>query len=414
LQTNNDHQKQKSIVLDCTDVQGVQNNTANAFGEFYGVFEETYSNLDVYTGIENSQNQYGSLLVDEDAIIENSESVSPGLYSVFKQVEDGYSIVVLGYGLSGSGKTYTILGTNNTPGLLHYGLANLKNTQSIKLKYLFEQYIGRINLAVTTITGKIHNLIGEIPQMRDKSVDERAEFAEALAPLDINLANIRMKDLYALTETIESYRKDKKRIKKTPNNPVSSRSHLYLVFEVTFESGTTGYVTLVDTAGRESPVDIFNTYVEPNKTSMVSLMTLNNAESIVEKAKREDLDPTYTPSHILSVLISGFYINETINHLIYFFNHKNYRKTKIVSFTNAENYTVNKYFVKPYEEEFSINTAKNCLTIPIMKFLDNLSKRNNTELKPTKFIMMCMVRQEERYCDQIFETLEFAKSISST
>ena len=53
--------------------------------------------------------------------------------------------------------------------------------------------------------------------------------------------------------------------------------------------------------------------------------------------------------------------------------------------------------------------------IPILKFLDNLSNKNksDTEFKPTKFVTIVCVRQEERYCDQISETFEFAQDIKS-
>ena len=54
--------------------------------------------------------------------------------------------------------------------------------------------------------------------------------------------------------------------------------------------------------------------------------------------------------------------------------------------------------------------------IPILKFLDNLSNKNKKqdEWLPTKFITICNIRQEEKYCEQTFKTLEFAQSIKST
>ena len=49
-------------------------------------------------------------------------------------------------------------------------------------------------------------------------------------------------------------------------------------------------------------------------------------------------------------------------------------------------------------------------------FLANLSNKNKTqdEWFPTKFITICNIRQEEIYCEQTFNTLEFAQSIKST
>lgn len=412
------NQKQKRIVLNCENVPGIKNNTRKEFGEFYGVFDESFTNEEVYTGVQGIAVDFKTFKVDIDSILETSESVSPGLYSTFQQVEDGYSIVIFGYGLSGAGKTHTILGSTNTPGLIHYGLANLREVKNIKLKYLFEQYFGAVDVNFGKIRGKIHNLIREVPQMREYAKDERAEFQSQI-PSDINVDSIKVQDLYRLTGIIEKYRIERGRIKKTPNNPVSSRSHLYLVFEVTFETGKTGYVTLVDTAGRESPLDIFNIFLDTTKVKLATVMAPApvGGENAIEKARRSELDTVYTSKHIFDVLKEGFYINETINHLIYFFNKKNYRQTKITLQPNDPGkYTVSKYYVNPVNEEQAINTANNCLMIPIMTFLDTLSNRNksDSDYKPTKFIMMCMVRQEERYCDQIFETLEFAQNVKSS
>ena len=413
-----DTKKQKSIIIDCTAVKNIKNNVKRTFGEFYGVFEESFSNLDVYTGIENSKAVDNSLKVDVDNIIESSETVSPGLYNAFKQVEDGYSIVVFGYGLSGSGKSFTLLGAKGIPGLIHYGLANLQGVSKIKLKYLFEQYYSAVDVNFGTIRGKIHNLVREVPQLNDSNLskNENAEFAKGV-PSSLNLENLSVEDLYALTDVIEQYRIQQKRIKQTPNNPVSSRSHLYFVFEVTFDTGKTGYVTIVDTAGRESPIDIYNTFIETGKTQLASIMSPAGGEPLIEKTKREGLEPTYTPRHIFEVLKEGFYINESINHLVYFFNKKNYKTMKTPpQASDPSKYSKDKFYISPISESQSINNAKNCLTIPIMKFLDTLSNKNKSsqDYKPTKFIMMCMVRQEERYCDQIFETLEFAQNVKSS
>lgn len=358
-----------------------------------------------------------NLKVNIDEIIESTETVHPGLYSVFKQVQDGYSIVIFGYGLSGSGKTHTLLGTRGIPGILHYGLANLENVKSIKIKYLFEQYYNLININFGKITGKIHNLIREVPQLRTHSKNENEEFAKMI-PSNIDINNLDIDDLYQLTETIDRYRQSKDRIKKTPNNPMSSRSHLYLVFEIAFENGTTGYVTIVDSAGRESPLDLYNIFIDSSRAKLASMMAPApvGGEGLVEKAKKMGLDSSYTAQKIYQIFEEGFYINETLNHMIYFFNKKNYSQTKVVMQSqDPEKYNVSRYYVNPSNEEQTISTSNNCLTIPILNFLDSLSnKSKQTNYRPTKFIMITCIRQEEIYCDQTFESIEFAQSIKST
>ena len=409
-----ENRKQKLITIDCPKIE-----TKRTFGEFYGIFEDTFTNLDIYTGqLDSTKFNESKTKVNLNMLTDTSETVNPGIWHTFKQVEDGYSVVIFGYGLSGSGKTFSLLGTKGVPGLLHYGLDNLQNVKTIKLKYLFEQYYGFVNINFNKMTGKIYNLINKLPQLKDFSVDETENFAKQL-PSYIDINKLKVEDLYSLTEIIDDYRKQMGRIKTTPNNPVSSRSHLYLVFEVTFTNDKTGFITIVDTAGRESPIDLFNTFIDTTKTKLASIMApapIGGVEKVAMTMKT-DLADSYSPKDIFEILKSGFYINETLNHLIYYFNVKNYREHKVVlQSQDGLKYSVTRYYVKPQDEEQMINSGNNCLMIPILKFLDTLSNKNKKldEWLPTKFVTICCVRQEEKYCDQTFETLQFAQSIKST
>lgn len=408
-----DNKKQKLLTIGCVD------SVKKTFGEFYGIFEDTFTNLDVYTGeLESTKYNTTKTKVDLESFVESSDSISPGLYSSFKQVENGYSIVLFGYGISGSGKTMTLLGSKGIPGVLHYGLDNLENVSNIKLKYLFEQYYHLVNINFNKLTGKIHNLINKLPQLKDFSKDETEIFKKEI-PSYIDTNNLKIEDIYSLTDIIENYRKNNNRIKPTPNNPVSSRSHLYLVFEITFKNGKTGFVTIVDMAGKESALDLYNTFIDTTKTKLASIMAPApvGGEEKISATMRQDLVDSYSPKSIFEILKESFYINESINHLIYYFNKKNYREYQVtLQSQNSEKYDTSKYYIKPDEEERIINTSNNCLMIPILKFLDNLSNKNKQqdEWLPTKFITICNIRQEEFYCEQTFKTLEFAQSIKSS
>jgi hypothetical protein len=285
---------------------------------------------------------------------------------------------------------------------------------------LFEQYYDKINFNNRQISGRIHNLIGKIQQLKDLSIDETAEFEKRI-PSFINIKSLRVEDLYSLTDTIDKYRTDKQRIKQTPNNPSSSRSHLYLVFEIEFQSGKRGFVTIVDTAGRESPLDIFNTFIDTTNTSLPSVMApppVGGVSNITKNLKPE-FKEMYTPEQVFNILNEGFYINETINHLVFYFNLKNGKtietpKQKVDKRYNVV-YKIQNYFVQPQEESNSIDGNNNSLMIPILKFLDNLSaKQKDQDWKPTKFITICCVRQESRYCDQTMETIQFAQNVKSS
>ena len=414
-----ENKKIKYLNVDCSANSDTKYKDPRTFGEFFGVFEKDYTNLDVFTGVRGSVTIEKTLKVNFDDIIESSESISPGLYHSFKQIEDGYSIVLFGYGASGSGKTHSLLGDKTTPGVLHYGLANLENVSNIKVKNIFELYCNtsKINYNNRQVSGSIYNLVNSISELKEFQKDESAEFKGKI-PNYINLTNLKVENLSELTNIIDSYRVNKNRIRKTPNNPESSRSHLYCVFEIKFTNNKIGYITIIDTAGRESPMDIFNMFIDTSKTKLQSVMAPAPVGGIgnIEKNIKDIYKKDYKAADIFTSLNESFYINETLNHLVYYLNTKMGKVVKVLAQEKdiQENvvYNIKKYFVNPKTEMSSINSNNNALMIPILNFLDNLSKTSSkTDWKPTKFITLCCVRQEENYCDQTMETIDFADSI---
>lgn len=406
--------RQRSLTLDCTK-SNTEFKGEESFGDFYGIFEDTFTNLDVFTGTSNTQDS-NSVKINLDNITEKTDSISPGLFHNFKQLEDGYSVVIFGYGNSGSGKTHSLLGSKGSPGLLHYGLSSLRDVSNISLRYLFEQYYNRLNFNNRQISGSIHNLIGQIPLLKDFSKDESAEF-QKLLPNYINTKDITVDELYILTDIIDKYRIQKGRIKMTPINNVSSRSHLFLVFEIKFNSGKSGFLTITDMAGRESPMNIFNMFIDTSKTKLQSVMAPPPVGGVqnIQKNMSPQYITQYRPEDIFDILKEGFYTNETLNHLIYYLNKKNGRtiNTPRQSVDDRYNvtYKIDHFFVQPKDEEANIDTINNCLTIPILKFLDNVSSKHSGEWKPTKFILLGCVRQELQYCDQTVETLRLLQKL---
>ena len=64
----------------------------------------------------------------------------------------------------------------------------------------------------------------------------------------------------------------------------------------------------------------------------------------------------------------------------------------------------------------NISSSNNALTIPILNFLNNLNtkQKESNDWKPTKFVTICCIRQEQYYCNQTMETVKFAQNIRST
>jgi hypothetical protein len=390
---------EKDVSIQCPGKQ------IQTFYNFYGVFTDDMSNKAVYTGNKESKN-IKELKVEQTELPDTTESTHPGLYNTFKQVEDGYSIVVFGYGLSGSGKTFSLLGNKENPGILHYGLANLKNVKNIKVRNMFELYPNMTLIKTPeNMKANLINLYGTLPL---EATNETTSFQSP-----VNLQDFKVTDIQSLTDTLTTYRQDKQRIKATPNNPESSRSHLFIVFEITFESGTKGYVTIIDSAGRESPKDIQKIFM-PGSSLGLQTALLMQPKTFAKSFQTKLIQEYKNKGEIvLSILKEGIFINETINHLIYYFKTKNNLKPQVsMQDKKLENYDPSAFFINPTNEMKSskISSEKNCLMIPILKFLDSLSGRG----KPTKFITLVCVRQEEVYCDQILSSLQFANDVKSS
>jgi hypothetical protein len=159
-------------------------------------------------------------------------------------------------------------------------------------------------------------------------------------------------------------------------------------------------------------------FIDTSKTKLQSVVAPAPVGGVgnIEKNMKDVYKKEYKAIDIFANLIESFYINETLNHLIYYFNMKMGKQVKVLVQEKdiQENvvYNIKKYFVSPKTEISSINPNNNSLMIPILNFLDNLSKTSSkTDWKPTKFITLCCVRQEENYCDQTMETIDFADNI---
>ena len=358
---------------------------------------------------------------------------------IIQQIKIGKSIALFGYGLSGSGKTYTLLGKgSDTPGILHYIIDEFKE---VTLEYAFEQYINEIQVGgyginrnkLESLNGKIIDLKGNMNTIfKSKNKDEII--------IKEDDCKIRYRhEINPILAIINNHRIKQGRIKHTPNNPESSRSTLYLIFKM----GEV-YVIIIDSAGRELPVEIKNEYflfdsgtppeihqflnvnmTNPKDRPQVETFfngLSNKLESLIKiKKKDKEINDKIkyfkeiskqnigNLSMIQTILKEGYYINETLNHLVFFLNKRiddSYEiKDKdlqncMESCDGVKDYDPLKCFIKPKIKGDDI------LTMTIMNWISKLCN--------PKFIMMCMIRQEDSKCNDIMSTLAFANQIKST
>jgi hypothetical protein len=192
------------------------NKSTREFGPFYAVHSGTDS---------------------EDTIVHQSLK----LESLQELLKMGGNVVFYTYGYSGSGKTYTLFGDKQSidKGVIWYMLKQLKETYGfdIELENRFKCY-------------------GYLDQENNKCVFR--DDVKALGPVEVNDSISAQVTQWnkIITKDLQPENDDKSFIKKTSNNPESSRGFYILKFGLIWNGKKVGKIGVVDMAGNEDPFDI--------------------------------------------------------------------------------------------------------------------------------------------------------------
>ncbi|XP_065636086.1 kinesin-like protein KIN-10B isoform X2 [Quercus suber] len=165
--------------------------------------------------------------------------VSPLIPGIFR----GYNATVFAYGATGSGKTYTMQGTDEDPGLMPMAMSTIltmcQSTGSTAEISYYEVYMDRC-YDLLELKGK------EIAVLDDKNGQIHLR----------GLSQVPVKSMYEFYETF-SCGIQRRKVAHTGLNDVSSRSHRVLVIAVSTPCGdgseavVTGKLNLIDLAGNE-------------------------------------------------------------------------------------------------------------------------------------------------------------------
>jgi len=327
----------------------------------------------------------------------------PEIVEIIRLLMNGISTLLFSYGLSGSGKTFTLFGNKDSIGIVQYIISQLiENGYKIKVNSIKEEYINEFVIDINNINN-LKTLSGKIIK-NNEEIDK-----------DINNDN----DIDELLEIINKKRKnvklsENKRIKSTPNNKESSRSHLYITFEVKKDTNIS-YFTIIDCAGRETPKEIFDSYFNFERTTNTPgyfLFDESTDYTKILKNKSENIP------NIKKIIKEGYYINESLNHLIFFINKqidKDYiLNNKQIQKNISNQYIPEKYFENPskyYDLSIKSLLNTNIQTIPILNEI--YSKTGSSKINP-KLIMFCNLRLDNNKCINTKKTLDFAQQIKST
>ena len=397
------------------------------YGPFKKIFDGTKTNSDIFLEIESFFNWEN---------IKNKTAI------------------FMNYGVSGSGKTFTFFGKTKLPdeekgmilnnedrGLIGMLInKHVKERKKIKLVKILEECLDMPPIQ-TPIRDNFHQ------DLKKSDDDFISKYTGESANIDINKIKGKVngkeyfKDCWDYSKEIKDEveildimskiakkRIENKTIKKTPFNDESNRSHLYLLFEISSKKDyEKGYIVFLDTAGRESPLEILREYLGLESTDHVdnlfsfekkNFKTNFYSQKIKNKIKEEnkisdekklsvsearllDINTIQRIYEIHRLIEESLYINESLNHLVKFLE----PSIKIEQI---------KPYLKFYTMDSKPNTIKT-LDVPIKNTKISEILKSQTSLTTRyNFLMICNTTQERKQCNTIQSTFNFVDKIKST
>jgi len=357
----------------------------------------------------------------------------------------GRSTILFGYGISGSGKSWTILGGKDDEGLIPLLIKSLTNNGiTVNPFKIFEHHLKSDEFIKTD---------GSTPYFVENKLNSEIR--------DFKLSDYRSPKDPSLIDfiTLDEERKLLGSIKKTPNNDSSSRTHLFIVYEIK-KDGKTGYVTFIDSAGKEEPLEIakqFYTKSSGGEDIKNAALPFVAKPKTYKSASYTRIDSSKFNSSfsddkklafIKQVIEEGVFINESLAHMIYYFTgdnisnktilnrtlkddlkreldkDENVKNEKVDSVKNYESYDknnkLNVFYFPPKSrinkkiEELSLKSTTDdpIMITTIFEYLTNLCTVDKQ--KKFKFVMLGNTRTEERYRYDIIKTLMLVNLLKST
>jgi hypothetical protein len=429
--------QQDNITIDNNLVTSKCQLNSSKYGPFFGVLPSSFNNKDIYTGcVGTSISQSGEILSHQVSDYQDQKccvlSDTAGFCRVVDQLQSNYHIILLSYGHSGSGKTYTLFGNQQDPGLFQLSLAN-SGASGFKVEEIKELSVGDVDFR---------------PNGQKYSKITRHILGKYSKKVANDYSNVQ--GVIELLQQINDIRISKKNVLATPNNPFSSRSHLFINLELYYPDGHTSKITFCDLGGRESPFELLRMFYEiPENTrdlqfASLLLPTTSIASSPYPRHVFTINDPLiswFTGTQIEKqafvndlnnvdiklLLKQSLFINETLNHFEYFvkqnqkqsFNYTQIQEEKALISRTSKGITENTYNLqhflvkKPMFDSNYKNNTNRSTTDPIKMYSLLTDLYTNSNLK-TKLVMVCNVRPESKYCKVTNDTLEFANNIKST
>ncbi|XP_056846133.1 kinesin-like protein KIN-10B isoform X2 [Raphanus sativus] len=201
---------------------------------------------------------------------EDEEKVSKQIFDkevnplIIEGIFKGINATVLAFGATGSGKTFTMQGTDELPGLMPLAMSTVlsicdKTASRVEVSY-YEVYMDRC-------WDLLQVKPNEVAILDDKN---------GLVHLK-GLSSIPLNSMSQFQE-VYSCAVQRRKVAHTGLNDVSSRSHGVLVISVTSQGGVTGKINLIDLAGNEDNRRTGNEGIRLQESAKInqSLFALSN------------------------------------------------------------------------------------------------------------------------------------------
>jgi kinesin family member C2/C3 len=187
----------------------------------------------------------------------SQEQVFDEIKMLIRSSVDGYKVWLLAYGVTGSGKTYTMEGTKDNPGMCMLGVAEL-----FKIVKEKKEYKDQFKISCYMIEIYNENITDLFVDDGDEEQKSQKKFNKiTVSEQDGNwvINNWYLKQVYDEHEAFSIYQKGIKNRKtaSTNYNKHSSRSHLIFTLQVECTNNQTkkttyGKLSFVDLAGSEN------------------------------------------------------------------------------------------------------------------------------------------------------------------
>jgi hypothetical protein len=236
---------------------------------------------------------------------------------------------------------------------------------------------------------------------------------------------------------VEQTRRTNKHIKPTPNNPESSRGHLFIKLKIRTFAGSEGRLIICDMGGRENPQNIWNDgkYCPslkgkdpiPISRANRNIAYTDDGIEVPCTTKKEDdrlsFSKAFSPGignikletalqsstkgnlEILQTLKQGFYINDSINELLKVFGYKGTDKNTNWTDTVGDK---KKTGIWTYTPEVRATSVSNHIRMNLI--FDKFKEESNCKIT---FCTFACIRSESTFNDDNVNTLNFARDVNS-